>query len=114
MNDIPNCPVCESEYAYHDGKMFVCPDCNHEWTGEEVQETDAVSEDVVKDAFGNVLVDGDNVTIIKDLPVRGASKPLKMGTKVKGIRICGGDHNIDCKIPDFGAMKLKSEFVKKS
>lgn len=111
MNEIPNCPKCNSEYTYSDGTMYICPECAYEWNGEEV----AVEEEglVVKDANGNLLADGDTVTIIKDLKVKGSSSPLKMGTKVKNIKLVEGDHNIDCKIDGFGAMQLKSEFVKK-
>lgn len=109
MSNLPNCPKCNSEYTYEDGALFVCPECAHEWSGEEtVEETK-----VVKDANGNVLQDGDAVTVIKDLKVKGSSSVLKQGTKVKSIRLVDGDHDIDCKIDGFGAMKLKSEFVKK-
>lgn len=108
---IPNCPKCNSEYTYEDGNLFVCPECAHEWSGEEQVEEDGL---VVKDAYGNILQDGDTVTIIKDLKVKGSSTPLKIGTKVKNIRLVEGDHNIDCKIDGFGAMQLKSEFVKKA
>lgn len=110
MSKLPNCPECKSEYTYEDGSLFVCPECAHEWT----QEAEA-SEDqkVVKDANGNILSDGDTVTVIKDLKVKGSSSTLKVGTKVKNIRLVDGDHNIDCKIDGFGAMSLKSEFVKK-
>lgn len=104
----PNCPMCQESYSYEDGDMLVCPMCQHTWQ--------ASIEDlklIAKDANGNTLVDGDSVSIIKDLPVKGASKPLKQGTKVKNIRIVEGDHNIDCKIDGFGSMSLKSEFVKK-
>lgn len=90
---------------------MVCPECNHEWNPDEVAEND---EDVVKDANGNVLQTGDSVVVIKDLPVKGASKSIKAGTKVKNIRLTDGDHNIDCKIDGFGSMALKSEFVKKA
>lgn len=109
---LPNCPKCQSEYTYQDGELFVCPECAHEWTaGEEEQvETDSL---VVKDVNGNLLADGDTVSVIKDLKVKGSSSTLKMGTRVKNIRLVEGDHNIDCKIDGFGAMKLKSEFVKK-
>jgi len=109
---LPNCPKCGSEYTYEDGFMLVCPECAHEWSPNEEQEVD---EDilVVKDANGNLLQDGDTVSIIKDLKVKGSSSVLKIGTRVKGIRLVDGDHNIDCKIDGFGAMKLKSEFVKK-
>lgn len=93
--------------------MMVCPDCGHEWNPDATE--DAVEEETaVKDAVGNILLDGDAITVIKDLKVKGASQPLKVGTKVKSIRLVEGDHNIDCKIPGFGAMQLKSEFVKKA
>jgi len=109
MENLPKCPKCGSEYTYEDGNMFVCPECAHEWN----LETEVTNETVVKDANGNVLHDGDAVTVIKDLKVKGSSAPLKQGTKVKSIRLVDGDHNIDCKIDGFGPMKLKSEFVKK-
>ena len=111
MDQVPNCPKCNSEYTYEDGNLLVCPECAYEWTpgSENVNE----DELVVKDANGNILKDGDTVTIIKDLKVKGASNPIKIGTKVKNIRLVDGDHNIDCKIDGFGAMSLKSEFVKK-
>jgi len=108
---LPNCPKCGSVYVYEDGNMLVCPECFYEWpeNGEENSE-----ENVVKDSNGNILQDGDSVTIIKDLKVKGASSDLKRGTKVKNIRLIDdGIHNIECKIDGFGAMKLKSEFVKK-
>ena len=112
MSTIPNCPKCDSEYAYENGSMLECPDCGHEWVaGEEV---DAVEEEpTIKDANGNVLQDGDTVTVIKDLKVKGAPNAVKVGTRVKNIRLVDGDHDIDCKIDGFGAMKLKSQFVKK-
>ncbi|QOR35064.1 alkylphosphonate utilization protein [Clostridium sp. 'deep sea'] len=111
MTNIPNCPKCNSEYTYEDAAMYVCPECSHEWP---IEVAEAVAEEnVVKDANGNILNDGDSVTIIKDLKVKGSSSDLKRGTKVKNIRLVEGDHNIDCKIDGFGAMKLKSEFVKK-
>ena len=111
MANLPNCPKCNSEYTYEDGINYVCPECAYEWsmTAEEVVEEGLV----VKDANGNLLQDGDTVTVIKDLKVKGSSSTLKQGTKVKSIRLVEGDHNIDCKIDGFGAMKLKSEFVKK-
>lgn len=109
---LPNCPKCNSEYTYEDGTLFVCPECAHEWTLSE-ETPDTSDELVVKDFNGNILQDGDSVTIIKDLKVKGSSSTLKIGTKVKSIRLVDGDHNIDCKIDGFGAMKLKSEFVKK-
>ncbi|WP_322907063.1 zinc ribbon domain-containing protein YjdM [Paenibacillus campi] len=115
MNELPNCPQCNSAYTYEDGSgLLVCPECAHEWTagGEMDGAEDAF---VVRDANGNILQDGDSVTIIKDLKVKGSSSVLKIGTRVKSIRlIAEGDHNIDCKIDGFGAMKLKSEFVKKA
>lgn len=107
----PSCPKCQSEYTYEDGLLFICPECGHEWESSVDRETDAVS---VTDAHGNVLSNGDTVTLIKDLKVKGSSSSLKVGTKVKNIRLVEGDHNIDCKIVGFGAMKLKSEFVKKA
>ncbi|MGE7604593.1 zinc ribbon domain-containing protein YjdM [Peribacillus sp. NPDC097675] len=109
MSDLPNCPTCNSEYTYEDGSLYVCPECAHEWSREFEKE----DEKIIKDANGNILNDGDSVTVIKDLKVKGSSSVLKMGTKVKSIRLVEGDHDIDCKIDGFGAMKLKSEFVKK-
>ncbi|RFB12524.1 alkylphosphonate utilization protein [Bacillus sp. HNG] len=112
MSNLPNCPKCNSEYTYEDGALLVCPICGHEWAqGSEVESNE--DNNVVKDANGNILNDGDTVTVIKDLKVKGSSSTLKQGTKVKSIRLVEGDHNIDCKIDGFGAMKLKSEFVKK-
>ncbi|MGG0669994.1 zinc ribbon domain-containing protein YjdM [Sporosarcina koreensis] len=111
MNNLPNCPKCNSEYTYEDGNLFVCPECAHEWTIES-QEAEAEAA-VVRDANGNVLNDGDTITVIKDLKVKGSSNVVKMGTKVKNIKLVEGDHDIDCKIDGFGAMQLKSEFVKK-
>ena len=111
MIKLPNCPKCNSEYAYEDGLLLVCPECAHEWTkGSETEEDKAV----VKDANGNTLVDGDSVIVIKDLKVKGSSSAVKKGTKVKNIKLVDGDHDIDCKIDGFGAMSLKSEFVKKA
>ncbi|KMY52161.1 zinc ribbon domain-containing protein YjdM [Peribacillus loiseleuriae] len=112
MFDLPNCPKCNSEYTYEDGSLFVCPECSHEWTL-EVETEIGEDEKVIKDANGNVLNDGDSVTVIKDLKVKGSSLVVKIGTKVKSIRLVDGDHDIDCKIDGFGEMKLKSEFVKK-
>ena len=109
---LPHCPKCSSEYTYQDGEMYICPECAHEWNNAEAaDESDAL---VVKDANGNLLADGDSVTVVKDLKVKGSSSMLKIGTKVKNIRLVEGDHNIDCKIDGFGPMKLKSEFVKKN
>ena len=113
MSDLPNCPQCGSEYTYEDGNMFVCPECAHEWSIEGEPET-TEDDAVIKDANGNVLADGDTVTVIKDLKVKGSSLVVKVGTKVKNIRLVDGDHDIDCKIDGIGAMKLKSEFVKKA
>lgn len=111
METLPNCPKCNSEYVYEDGSLLVCPECAYEWNPADTVE---VEEGIVaRDANGNRLADGDTVTLIKDLKVKGAPKDLKQGTRVKNIRIVEGDHNIDCKIDGFGAMKLKSEFVKK-
>lgn len=113
MSGLPNCPECNSEYTYEDRGMFVCPECAHEWTAADA----AASEEsglVVRDANGTLLADGDTVTIIKDLKIKGSSSVAKVGTKVKNIRLVDSDHNIDCKIPGIGAMGLKSEFVKKA
>lgn len=112
MNTLPNCPKCNSQYTYEDGILLICPECSHEWTLDDEQTTNG-DEIVAKDANGNILQDGDTVIVMKDLKVKGSSSVLKQGTKVKNIRIVDGDHNIDCKIDGFGAMKLKSEFVKK-
>ncbi|UAL45896.1 zinc ribbon domain-containing protein YjdM [Sutcliffiella horikoshii] len=110
MSTLPNCPKCNSEYTYEDGNQLVCPECAYEWTpGSEGME----EEKVYKDANGNILNDGDTVTVIKDLKVKGSSSVVKQGTKVKNIRLVEGDHDIDCKIDGFGAMQLKTEFVKK-
>ncbi len=106
---LPNCPKCNSEYTYEDGVLLICPECAYEWSTEYESETTPT----VKDANGNILQDGDSVSVIKDLKVKGSSLVVKIGTKVKNIRLVEGDHNIDCKIDGIGAMKLKSEFVKK-
>ena len=113
MSTPPPCPKCASAYTYEDREMLVCPECAHEWRPDAaVAEAEVATE--VRDAHGTVLRDGDTVTLIKDLKVKGAASALKVGTKVKNIRLVDGDHNIDCKIDGFGAMALKSEFVKKS
>ena len=112
MSTLPACPNCGSEYTYEDGPGFVCPECGHEWSAVAAETADAPR--VVKDAVGNILQDGDTVTVIKDLKVKGSSSSVKVGTKVKNIRLVEGDHDIDCKIDGFGAMQLKSEFVKKA
>ena len=113
MSNLPPCPKCGSAYTYEDRGMFICPECAHEWSKEAVAET-ADEGLVVKDAHGSLLHDGDSVTVIKDLKVKGSSSVVKVGTKVKNIRLVEGDHNIDCKIDGIGPMKLKSEFVKKA
>ncbi|MBN7810702.1 alkylphosphonate utilization protein [Algoriphagus sp. H41] len=111
MENLAPCPKCQSELTYPMDNLLVCPECGHEWNPEEIEEETGL---VVKDANGNLLADGDAVVIVKDLPVKGAPKPIKAGTKVKSIRLVEGDHNIDCKIDGFGSMALKSEFVKKA
>ena len=109
---LPPCPQCRSEFTYEDGESYVCPECAHEWPRKAAAKT-AEAGRVVRDAVGNVLQDGDTVTVIKDLKVKGSSSVVKVGTKVKNIRLVDGDHDIDCKIDGIGAMGLKSEFVKK-
>lgn len=113
MSELPQCPKCNSAFTYEDGNHYVCPECAHEWAKDAVAEN-ADTALVYKDAYGTVLSDGDAVTVIKDLKVKGSSSVVKVGTKVKNIRLVEGDHNIDCKIDGIGAMKLKSEFVKKA
>lgn len=114
MNSLPPCPACASELSYEDGSgNYVCPECAHEWP----VKAEAAAEEtarVWRDAAGNVLQDGDAVTVIKDLKLKGGGGVVKQGTKVKNIRLVEGDHDIDCKIDGFGAMSLKSEFVRKS
>ncbi|RDY23473.1 alkylphosphonate utilization protein [Romboutsia maritimum] len=115
MENLPNCPKCNSEYTYEDGSLLVCPECSHEWA----LESEGNSEDasIIKDANGNILSDGDSVTVIKDLKVKGSSSSIKIGTKVKNIRLVhdsSDGHDIECKIDGFGAMKLKSSVVKKA
>ena len=105
MSQLPACPTCSSEYTYEQGSNYVCPECGHEW---------AEGELLVKDSNGNPLKDGDDITVIKDLKVKGSSSVVKVGTKVRNIRLVEGDHDIDCKVDGIGAMKLKSEFVKKA
>ena len=114
MSDLPNCPKCNSNYAYEDGSILICPECAHEWTLQK--ETDSASHEVIKDANANILNDGDSVIVIKDLKVKGSSSTIKKGTKVKSIKLIydsSDGHDIDCKINEFGNMRLKSEFVKK-
>lgn len=113
MSHLPKCPQCGSEYTYEDGELYICPECAHEWSKAGAAEG-AEEAKVVKDANGNILQDGDTITVIKDLKVKGSSLVVKVGTKVKNIRLVDGDHDIDCKIDGIGAMKLKSEFVKKA
>ncbi len=113
MNNLPKCPKCGSEFTYEDDNMYVCPECAHEWPKDGTTE-DSSDVRIVKDANGNVLQDGDTVTVIKDLKVKGSSSVVKVGTRVKILRLVDGDHDIDCKIDGIGAMKLKSEFVKKA
>ncbi len=111
MTQIPPCPQCQSEYTYQDGLLLICPECAHEWSEQDKNGDENGSS--IKDANGNPLHDGDTVTVIKDLKVKGSSSVIKVGTKVKNIRLVDGDHDIDCKIDGIGAMKLKSQFVKK-
>jgi protein PhnA len=113
MTQLPLCPECQSEYTYEDGDNYICPECAHEWTKTASTEPTEAGK-VIRDANGNVLQDGDTITVIKDLKVKGSASVVKVGTKVKNIRLVDGDHDIDCKIDGFGAMKLKSEFVKKA
>ena len=111
MSDTPPCPQCQYTYVYDDGLLFICPECAHEWPMDG--SASASGQEVIRDANGVELQDGDTVTVIKDLKVKGSSATVKVGTKVKNIRLVGGDHDIDCKIPGIGPMGLKSQFVKK-
>ncbi len=115
MITLPPCPKCASSYVYEDQGLFICPECAHEWSKDAVVEAEKeiVGNFVVRDANGTALKDGDIVIIIKDLKLRGSSDVVKVGTKVKNIRLVDSDHNIDCKVPGIGQMGLKSEFVKK-
>lgn len=112
MSTLPNCPECKSQYTYEDRNIYVCPECAHEWL-QDTGNDSSKEEPAIKDANGNPLQDGDTITVIKDLKVKGSSLVVKVGTKIKNIRLVDGDHDIDCKIDRIGAMKLKSEFVKK-
>lgn len=112
MSTLPPCPKCHSEYSYPDGDSLTCPECAHEWRQAAV-ESELANSTAIKDANGNLLQNGDTVAVIKDLKVKGTSTVVKVGTKVKNIRLVEGDHDIDCKIDGIGAMKLKSNFVKK-
>ena len=116
MEDIPNCPKCNSEYTYEEGDLYICPMCAHEWSKNAAASEEEEPGLVVKDANGNILADGASVTVIKDLKVKGSSDGIKVGTKIKTIRLVEGNdgHNIDCKVPGVGAIKLKQEFVKKA
>ncbi len=113
MSNFPQCPKCGSIHTYEDGNLYVCPECAHEWAQGAVEES-AEQKRVVRDAHGNELHDGDSVTVIKDLKVKGSSSVVKVGTKVKHIRLVEGDHDIDCKVDGIGPMQLKSQFVKKA
>ena len=108
MDQMPACPKCKGEYVYHDSVNFVCPDCGNEWNGNEAVEADE-DQLIVKDSNGNLLADGDDVLLTKDLKLKGSSEVLKKGTKFKNIRLVNGDHNVDC-----GKIMLKSEFLKKA
>ncbi len=112
MSTLPTCPKCHDEYTYEDGNLLICPSCGHEWNPFEAAAADVAK--VWKDANGNVLQDGDTVTLVKDLKIKGSSSVVKVGTKVKNIQLMDGDHGIDCKIDGFGPMQLKTEFVKKA
>ncbi len=112
MINLPKCPMCSSEYTYENNGILVCPECAHEWN-EKIENQNSQINNIVKDAHGNILNDGDTVALIKDLKVKGSSSTIKSGTKVKNIRLVDEDHNIDCKIDGFGKVGLKSEFVKK-
>ena len=113
MSTLPACPRCNSAFTYQDGSLLICPECGHEWSPSDSAAPAAEAARVVRDAVGNVLQDGDTVTVVKDLKIKGSSLVVKVGTKVKNIRLAEGDHDIDCKIDGIGAMGLKSEFVKK-
>jgi protein PhnA len=112
MSQLPPCPKCHSEFSYEDGTVLICPECAHEWSPGAAAVAEVAR--VWKDAHGNLLQDGDTVTLVKDLKIRGSSAVIKVGTKVKNIRLIDGDHDIDCKIEGFGPMQLKSEFIKKA
>jgi protein PhnA len=115
MSTLPPCPLCNSAYTYQDGGMLVCPECAHEWNAGDSAEVGTIVEATreYRDSAGNLLQDGDTVTVIKDLKLKGGGGTVKMGTKVRNIRLVDGDHDIDCKIEGFGAMSLKTEFVRK-
>ncbi|SAK46327.1 alkylphosphonate utilization protein PhnA [Caballeronia hypogeia] len=113
MSTLPPCPQCHSEFTYEDGAMLICPECAHEWPANAAETAEPAAK-IFRDAAGNILQDGDTVTVIKDLKLKGSGGVIKMGTKVKNIRLVDADHDIDCKIDGFGAMSLKSEFVRKA
>ena len=113
MSALPPCPKCNSVLTYEDAGQFICPECAHEWVAEATSQADSEAKRVYRDSTGTVLQDGDTVTVIKDLKLKGSGGTIKMGTKVKNIRLVDSDHDIDCKIDGFGAMSLKTEFVKK-
>jgi len=114
MSTLPPCPKCSSAFTYEDGPLLICPECAHEWAPAQAETEETGGAPEIRDANGNLLADGDAVTVIKDLKIKGSSQVVKVGTRVKNIRLVGGDHDIDCKIDGFGAMKLKSEFVRKA
>jgi protein PhnA len=116
MSDLPPCPQCGSAYTYPDGAFLMCPECGHEWSPDAAEATAPAEEDgpVYRDSVGNVLQDGDDVIVTKTMKIKGSPTALKAGTKVRNIRLVGGDHDIDCKIPGFGPMKLKTSIVKKA
>jgi len=112
MSKLPNCPDCSSEYTYENSDLLMCPECGHEWSKDLARkEEDAM---VFRDSNGNILSNGDTVVVIKDLKLKGSSSVIKVGTKVKNIRLVDGDHDIDCNVPGIGAMGLKTQFVKKA
>ncbi len=113
MSALPACPKCHSELTYEDGSVYICPECAHEWSANAAVSTETAAR-VYRDSAGNLLQDGDTVTVIKDLKLKGSGGVVKMGTKVKNIRLVDSDHDIDCKIDGFGAMSLKTEFVRKA
>ena len=114
MSEFPPCPKCKCEYTYSNGSLMVCPECFHEWNPEESEVEETAASTVIKDSNGNELKEGDTVVVIKDLPIKGSSKSVKAGTKVKNIKLVDVDHNISAKVVGFGAMGLKSEFVRKA
>lgn len=114
MTQLPPCPKCNSQYTYQDQELLICPECAHEWSAQAQVSDNTETVKLVRDVNGNTLADGDFVTVIKDLKIKGSSSVVKVGTKVKILRLVDGDHDIDCRIDGIGAMMLKSEFVKKA